>query len=121
LGTLNGYAFGDPVSPSGIAERVADANSLQLAFWFLEQEVAYSALDSQAKTWVTAALNSGFTGLGNVHVLNLFQLDANGKVTAKAQDQLYYVHSVPEPGSRFFMGLFALVGTRSRARNAIAA
>ena len=100
LGTLSDYAF----ASSG-SDRVADANSLQRALWYLEQELGttdtlteLTALDYQAAVWVNEATNAGWTDTGNVHVLNLLRQDSTGNYTIKAQDQLYY-QSVPEPAS----------------------
>ncbi len=74
--------------------------SMQQAFWSLEDETgyAYSQINGQAQTWVTAAnlaVSSGsWIGLGNVKVLNLYK-DAGYSVSA--QDQLVMLAPVPEP------------------------
>lgn len=101
LGTLGGYDYAN----TGAA-RVADANSLQLAFWLLENEIT-STTDAQALAWIaqaTTAINDGdWYGLGNVRVLNLMKKDRWGNFTVKSQDQLYLF--VPEPGSLTLVGV----------------
>jgi len=119
LQTLSNYAFNSVGS-----DRVDDANSLQRAIWYLEQElgtvdttVELAALDLQASQWVDEATSAGWTSIGNVRVLNLLRTDASGNYTVKAQDQLYY-QSVPEPGSLALLaiGLAALTPFRTRAK-----
>lgn len=113
LQTLSGYDFGSE------AARVASANSLQRAIWYLEQEIPMSQLDAQALAWVdqATAATAGWTSVGNVRVLNLLRQDSTGAYTLNAQDQLY-LQSVPEPASLalFGVGLATLAAMRARAR-----
>jgi hypothetical protein len=108
MGTLINYAYNGTE-----AQRTASADSLQLAIWFLEEEVTDPWLDDQAREWVSAAVNSGWTDLNGVGVLNL--LRPEGGKLVNAQDQLYMT---PEPGSLVLLGtgLLVLVGTSSRTR-----
>jgi hypothetical protein len=74
--------------------------SMQQAFWSLENEngYSYSQINTQAKTWVTAAnfavSSNSWSGLGNVRVLNLYE---DVGYTKSAQDQLVMLAPVPEP------------------------
>jgi hypothetical protein len=120
--TLSGYDFGNTGSA-----RVMDANSLQRAIWYIENEATYGSSifplnDYQAVLWFNEAndaVNSGeWTGVGNVRVLNLLRPDTSGNFTIQAQDQLYMV-PVPEPGTLGCVaaGLLALArraGSRRR-------
>jgi hypothetical protein len=91
---LSNYDYNDPT------KRVLDANSLQLAFWFLENEINPIA-DTQALEWIKeaeAAITSGtWIGLGNVRVLNI-SWAATGQ---PAQSQLVLV---PEPSTLLLLG-----------------
>ena len=110
LGTLSNYSFG-----STGADRVADANSLQRALWFLEEETT-SLTDIQASLWVDEAQKAVAAGWSNsqVRVLNLMRRDGSGNFTIRAQDQLYF--SVSEPSTLLLMGaaLLGLAVARSR-------
>lgn len=102
-GVLSNYAY----SGSG---RPGSAGTLQKAIWLIEGEVANltdntgaftltAAQVLQANDWITEAqdaIDSGrWSGIGDVHVLNMWYLDpATGKYL-KAQDQLY----VPVPAA----------------------
>ena len=91
-GTLSNYDYDNPTL------RIADANSLQLAIWFIEGEI-YSLSDPQALLWVgeaEEATRAGWTDIGNVRVLNL--VDSQGN---RRQDQLVMV---PEPSTLLLMG-----------------
>jgi hypothetical protein len=88
-------------------DHVSDANSLQRAIWYIEQEISFSTMssDAQALAWYSeanSAVTSGaWTGTGNVKILNLMRKDGSGNYTVKAQDQLYLT---PEPGSMVLIG-----------------
>jgi hypothetical protein len=106
-GTLSNYTY---TQGSG---RVASADSLQLAIWYLEGELVgtlvddYNA-DSQAQTWVsqanTAVASGGSwfgVGLGNVRVIN--------PVTSGGADVQSVLVLVPLPPAAL-MGLGLLLG-----------
>jgi hypothetical protein len=113
-GTLSSYDYGNA------AARVADADALQNAIWYLENEqLASYTLSGQALTWVneanTAIAANQWSGIGNVRVLNLYK-DAN--FSQISQDQLYIETPVPEPETYAMLlaglGLIGLVAKRRR-------
>ena len=88
-------------------------NAMQQAFWYLEDELPQSSLNSLAQTYVSAAnaaVVNGYTGYGNVRVLNVY---SNATYTGNAQDQLVILNAVPEPESYALLlaglGLLGLV------------
>lgn len=93
------------------AGRAADAKSLQMAIWCLEDEIAYFQLDAQSKAWITEAegkIASGdWTDIGSVRVLNIYIKDAAGNIINK-QSQLVLV---PLPASAMMgLGLLCALG-----------
>jgi len=138
-GDPNGTSTFDPISTatawlytnyrqgtlSGFAGNGASNNSLQLAFWRLEDELhdasalaAYNA-DSVAQGWVSAAIGANWTDLGNVRVLNLYDSfnPQTGYFSGRHQDQLYLA-PIPEPEIYAMLaaglGLMGFVGRRRR-------
>ena len=94
-GTLDGY---DPESENA-------NNAFQWAVWVLEDEEwqvpldgAYAPLANQFISMANQAVANGFSGLYNVRVLNLVQMDGSD-----AQDQLMLV-PVPEPSAVALLG-----------------
>lgn len=77
----------------------ADANALQSAIWYLENERPSSSLDSRALELVSAATSANWTDIGDVRVLNFFTSydSATGVFSGNRQDQLYLAPAVPEP------------------------
>lgn len=102
---------------SSTSAHIASATALQLAFWFLEGEVTSVGTNDLANHFITDARNSGWTGIGQVRVLNLFGTrDADGTFSGDRQDQLTLV---PEPGTLALLlvgGAMALAGKRRRFR-----
>jgi len=96
-GTLAGYNYtvGSP--------RANSAKALQDAIWYLEDEMeiawAAGSLQDQFLLAAQAAVDSGeWTGLGNVRVLNSYQLGHPGEEQYRNQDMLVTV-TVPAPGA----------------------
>jgi hypothetical protein len=129
--TNNGSGF-DPLSPqtaylyntflnnpsalTGYTGTDAQQKSLQIAFWYLENEIASVNGDSMAQGYVEYAL--GYTGgdFFGVAVFNPVTFDSTGKIIARNQSMLY--QSVPEAGSLllFGTGLVGLVVYRRKQR-----
>jgi hypothetical protein len=106
----------------------ADANSLQAAIWFFENEQPLSFLDAKAvqfKNAALAAVAGGWNSIGNVRVLNLWDTRSgtagNYTFSGNHQDQLYMI-PVPEPETYAMMlaGL-GLIGLAARRRKQQAA
>lgn len=96
-GTLAGYDFSSANTHKG------SALSLQTAIWYLEGEGDYANLEmlsAQAKGFVALAEGSGWTTIGNVRVLNLYEL-GDGKLVR--QDMLAL--AIPAPGALLLGGL----------------
>jgi len=94
-GTLAGYDY-----TVGSA-RAASAGALQDVVWHLEDEAGKTWTDGDASLqdqFYTAAVNSGWTNIGDVRVLNLYLKGHVGDPSYKAQDQLVLA-SVPAPGA----------------------
>lgn len=112
----------------------ASATSLQLAFWFLEGEVTRNAAGAFVDAYTNAVLGTnvgadayiqlaqntvaggGWSGIGEVRVLNLFGSYKNGVFTGDKQDQLTLA-DVPEPGTLALLLVGGVIGlVRSRRR-----
>jgi hypothetical protein len=92
-GTLAGYDY-DP-----LAGRVASAKALQEVIWFIEDEapMTWTPGDTSLQNqFYTAAQVAGWTNIGNVRVLNLYEPGHIGEVGYFKQDQLTMV---PVPGA----------------------
>jgi hypothetical protein len=110
-GALSNYAY------TGV-DRAASAGALQKVIWYLEQEIGNltdssggfvldAAQQAQADAWIAeaeSAIASGrWSGIGQVRVLNMWGVDADGNYVKLAQDQLY----VPVPAAAL-LGLLGL-------------
>lgn len=101
-----------PYSYFNEAQRTLDANDLQTAIWFIEEEddtpLTGKALDFYNEA--VAAVSSGaWVGLGDVRILNLYTVV--GQVRTEYQDELVIV---PTPGPLALLGLGALIACRRR-------
>ena len=98
-GTLAGYDY----DPQG--QRAASAGALQQVIWYIEDERSKSWVDgdnSLKDQFYSAALNSGWTDIGKVRVLNLYAQDHLGDPEYHKQDQLALI--VPAPGAVLIAG-----------------
>lgn len=152
---VNGYSDDDPNGSSGsydplskgtawlytqysnntlvdfTAGSAADANSLQLAIWSLENELGGSAAaeaafesDAKAQNWEALAQTQGalWSDTGRVRILNLYdtRTGSDGVYTFSGnhQDQLY-ITPVPEPETYAMLlaglGLMGFVARRRKA------
>ena len=94
-GTLAGYDY------TVGAGRAASAGALQDVIWYLEDEGGKTWTDgddSLQDRFYTDAVNSGWTDIGNVRVLNLYLKGHLGDPCYQAQDQLVLA-AVPAPGA----------------------
>lgn len=110
----NGNDF--PNDPTDSRRTLAEENTaLQLAIWSLEGEgTTTNLLANSYINLANTAVTNGWKNNGSVQVMNLFY-DAN--YTRHAQDQIYMVSSVPEPGTYGMMLLgMGLIGTIIRRR-----
>ena len=111
----------------GSGSQATKNTALQEAIWSFEGEQAFgSPLHSLASSYKILADNAvvnGWSGIGNVRVLNLFGYDTNTRsYSANRQDQLYMVSAVPEPETyAMLLAGLGLVGAMVRRRKAKAA
>lgn len=105
------FLLQDIQSVTGVSE---NDYGMQLAIWFLEDEIRYCQLNDVAKEYVKDALAAENAGAytGDVRVMNL--VDRNGV----AQSQLIGAAPVPEPSTVVLLGAgllgAGLLGRRSR-------
>ncbi|MCL5280724.1 MAG: hypothetical protein M1376_12550 [Planctomycetes bacterium] len=110
-GILSGYDY----TPG--PARSASAGALQDVIWYLEDEAALTwGSGSLQDTFYTAAQNAvtsgSWTGLGNVRVLNSYQVGHAGDLQYRQQDMLTTIATpIPAPGAIMLASLGAgLVG-----------
>lgn len=101
---------------------VAVNNAMQQAFWNLENE-PNGTPNTLAQSYIAdanSAVTNGYTGYGNVRVLNLY---TNAGYTAHAQDQLVMLAPVPEPETYAMLlaglGLMAAVARKRKQRQVV--
>jgi hypothetical protein len=104
--TLSNFKFSSPSGQAG--------NELQLAIWVSMGYTAadlgtswYDASDTHLDAWQAEFAASGWTGFGEIYIMDLLGQDSSGEYTRPAQDQLVRISSasIPEPA-----GVFVWVG-----------
>jgi hypothetical protein len=104
-GSLTGYDYNVGTG------REQSARALQNVIWYLEGEATTISSTGLESTFYTAAQNSGWTDLGNVRVLNLYETGHAGDLSYVHQDLLTSVAAIPAPGAMILVGLgVSLVG-----------
>ena len=115
-GTLAGYDYAGP-------NRVASADALQNAIWFLEEEIADpfdGIADPATQALITSFLNldlGAFTGIGDVRVLNIvYRWDGPGGVAGGNGQDILVVVPLPQTFGLGMAGLLGVVGVTARRR-----
>ncbi len=97
--TLAGYIFDD------INGRLASAEALQNAIWYLEDEIDSVQSGSLAEQFVQLANASDWyqnNYIGDVRILNLYKYR---NLTGHVQDQIVRISAIPAPGAIALVGI----------------
>jgi len=107
-GTLAGYDY----TPG--AGRSSSALALQEVIWYLEDEAAKTwSSGSLQDTFYAAAQSANWTDLGNVRLLNVYDVGHAGDLQYRHQDLLTII---PAPGALLLAGLGACLACWVRSR-----
>ncbi|HET9361134.1 MAG TPA: hypothetical protein VFO58_15395 [Vicinamibacterales bacterium] len=96
----------------GYQHNQTEANAFQTAIWYFENEITLTNAQKLANKYIVGAnqaVANGYSGIGNVRVVNLFYM--NGKA---AQDQLILQVAEPATLTMFASGLLAFGAFRRR-------
>jgi hypothetical protein len=121
------YSYGDGVNLGSTAQRMLDAEALQVAIWYIEDEYTSSewtnlnaGLKARAQLFINEAnyaVTHGWSGLGNVRVLNLY----HSSVRTDYQSQLIMIPLPPGTGMAgtglACMAGFGFIQRRRRSRS----
>jgi hypothetical protein len=99
-GTLTGYDYN-----TAYGHRSDSAQALQNVIWYLEGEITTLSSTGLEHTFYLDAQNSGWTNLGNVRVLSLYDAGYAGNANHVHQDLLATVATVPAPSALILLGL----------------
>jgi len=118
---LSNFAFSNAYSQTNATAARVQANELQLAIWvameYTPAEIGgvlpggwYATYSGKVAGWFTEFQSDlGWSGTGDIHVLNLMGKNSAGNYTIHAQDQLVRIPgNVPEPMSVFIWSMLAI-------------
>lgn len=124
--TLNNFNYAIKHVTSGASSTVTaaknQANELQYAIWramgYSDSEIGSGwsgSYDDNYSGWLADFTASGWTGTGDIYVMNLLGIDSQGNYTKNVQDQLVRIPTpgtsehVPEPLSVAIWSMLGLV------------
>jgi len=119
LGTLDGYVYGADSDPA----RIASADALQNAIWYLEHEISdryFGITDPATMALIDHFLTmdmGGFTGTGLVRVLNIvYRWDGPGGAAGERGQDVLVLVPLPHAAGMGLVGLLGVAGVTRRRR-----